>query len=65
MLHKVSEALLPMGLSASISLLSWCEAIYNLDALVTALHNARFWGAVKGQGTLGVGKEDLISECCQ
>ena len=54
MLHKVGEAVLPMGLSASISLPGWCEAIYNLDAVVAALHNARFGGTSKGPGKLGL-----------
>ena len=31
----------------------WCEATYNLDVVVTALHNARVRGTSKGQGRLG------------
>ena len=62
MLHKVSEALLPMDLGASISptWLMWCYN--NLDAVVTALHNARLWGAGNGKGKLGVDNEYLICD---
>ena len=53
-MHKVGEAVLPVGLSASISPTRPSEAIYNLDAVVTALHDARSGGARKGQAKLGL-----------
>ena len=54
MLHKIGAAVLPIGLSTSMSPTSLVWGyIYNLDAAVTALHNARFEGTRKGQGKLG------------
>ena len=50
MLHKVGEAVLPMSLSASMSPMTDVRLYIpgNLDAVATALHNARFGGARKG-----------------